>query len=104
MFFMAPRVAGALPTAPSESGESGQTRRSVAAQVASTFTVLPKVMAHSRGAPYCAFLGQAWKDPSLAKQGLEMRCFRKDARGRTADWGVRVEAQGGVNNLGSGFW
>ena len=61
-------------------------------------------MAHSRGVPYCAFLGETWKRVS-ARDALALKCFRRDPRsGLATDWVVNVEAQGAENNLGGRFW
>jgi len=73
--------------------------------VPSTFTVLPKVMAHSRGAPYCAFLGETWHAAGLHEEPIAMTCFRKDAKtGHASDWTVAVEPQGRASALGATFW
>ena len=73
--------------------------------VPSTFTVLPKVIAHSRGIPYCAFLGQDWHGPKLHEGPVSMTCFRREAKtGHAADWTVEVEPQGHETRLGAKFW
>ena len=73
--------------------------------VPSTFTVLPKLMAQSRGVPYCAFIGQAWKAGAETEPAMPVRCFRRDARsGNVADWIVPVESQGKMTVLGHNFW
>ena len=73
--------------------------------VPSTFTVLPKVMAQSRGAPYCAFTGQSWKKDAVKEAAMPVRCFRRDAKtGQPADFFLTVEAQHHQTVLGSNFW
>ena len=72
--------------------------------IASTFTVLPKVMAHSRGAPYCAFLGEDWQR-DVSTVDLTLRCFRRDPKTKqAADWTVAVRREGGVSHLGASYW
>ena len=73
--------------------------------VPSTFTVLPKVMAQSRGAPYCAFAGQYWKKDADRIAAIPIKCFRRDARtGQATDFTVNVESQVERNVLGANFW
>ena len=72
--------------------------------IASTFTALPKVMAHSRGAPYCAFLGEDWQR-DVSTVDLTLRCFRRDPKTKqAADWTVAVRREGGVSHLGASYW
>jgi hypothetical protein len=62
-------------------------------------------MAHSRGAPYCAFLGETWHAAGLHEEPIAMTCFRKDAKtGHASDWTVAVEPQGRASALGATFW
>ena len=72
--------------------------------VPSTFTVLPKVMAHSRGAPSCMFIGETWRDLNIKKRDLELTCVRRDRSGRASTSRLTVPPQGRADWLGARFW
>ena len=72
--------------------------------VPSTFTILPKVMAHSRGAPSCMFIGETWRDLNIKKRDLELTCVRRDRGGRASDFRLTVPPQGKASWLGARFW
>lgn len=71
--------------------------------VPSTFTILSKVMAHSRGAPSCVFVGETWREPGLKRTELELTCLRRDRAGRSSDFQLTVPPQGRANALGARF-
>ena len=72
--------------------------------VPSTFTILPKVMAHSRGAPSCMFIGETWRDLNIKKRDLELTCVRRDRAGRASDFQLKVPVQGRASWLGARWW
>ncbi|KAH8095954.1 hypothetical protein JL720_3291 [Aureococcus anophagefferens] len=82
--------------------DSSWATRTLVLPVPSTFTVLPKVMAHSRGAPYCAFLGRRGR---AGLHEAHRHPLPKDAKtGHASDWTVAVEPQGRASALGATFW
>ena len=74
--------------------------------IASTFSLLSKVIATSRGRPHCAFLSeQSFRKPSAIHAPMRLQCFRKHRSSpKVTAFDVMVPPQGARNAFATAWW